>query len=90
LPLEIAQSVVGDEKGANRAIGIVGAEVSALHIEAGKASAGALQFQNVPAGARVAKLLRKAEVLILCNGSKLGPVFFVVFGQKMLGAEAGT
>ncbi|NDJ13362.1 MAG: hypothetical protein EBY17_19560 [Acidobacteriia bacterium] len=88
LALKVADAIIRDEKGANRAVGVVGYEIVVAEVELGAATRLAFGFQDGLAGAGIAKLLGSLQILILGDTGKVLAVFGKMLFKQMLGTEA--
>jgi hypothetical protein len=87
VPFKIVDAIGRNEKRPNGSIGVVGSEVSVLHIESGNAASLPFRFQNVFPDVTVSQLLGKMEILALGDGPERASVSFEVIVEKMLIAK---
>lgn len=87
LALKVADAVVGYEEGAKCAIGVEGYEIIIAEVKLRPASVWAFGFQDELAGASIAELLGRLQVLVLGDVAEVPAVFRIMFFQQMLRAE---
>jgi hypothetical protein len=89
LPLEISKAIGRDEEGPDGSVGIVGAEITMLHVKPGKAAGLTAGFEDRSANVAISQLLRQMKILVFSNVPECVSVSCEVIIEKMLIAKSG-
>jgi hypothetical protein len=85
---EVPDAIVRNEKCPDRPIAVVGYEPAAPLIELGSAAIRPSRRDHIFARPGIAKLLRIAQVLLLCDRAELVAVFGEMLVEQMPGAKS--
>ncbi len=90
LAFEVTLALVGDKEGADRAIGVIGAEIAVAEIELCDDPISANRFEDVATLGRIPELLSESQILLRRDVAEFLAVFRVVFLELFLRTEAGA
>jgi hypothetical protein len=90
LSFKVADSVGGDEEGADYTVRIVCAEVAVSAVESGINAIGTPRLEDVGTDPRIPQLLGQLQILLLADRAEFTSVFLEVVVEQMFGPEAGA